>query len=207
MGLFVAIKGFLLGLSLIVPIGSQNSMLLTQGANKDYHLFTASLFIIYDVLLITLGVLGGGLLLTSSALFFNLVTWGGIVFLGGYGAMSFKNAIFYYRQKNDIFYQKKSLKVIILISLAVTFLNPMAYIDTIVVIGSVGGQYTDDIQIYFIVGTIFSSVVWFLTLAIGAAKLSPQLNKPTVKCIIDVLIGMIMWGIAWTLFSAWLVKY
>ena len=75
-----AIQGFTLALSMIIPIGSQNSMLLTQGINKNHHLMTAGLFILYDAILISLGVLGGSLILSSNDLLFTLLTWGGIAF-------------------------------------------------------------------------------------------------------------------------------
>ncbi|PCI61543.1 MAG: amino acid transporter [Gammaproteobacteria bacterium] len=204
MSLFILAKGFSLGLSMIVPIGSQNSMLLTQGINRNYHLLTACLFIVYDILLIALGILGGSLILASSSVLFTLLTWGGIIFLFSYGLMSFNRALLPLTQDGIALPQNKSLKIIIATSLVVTFLNPHAYIDTIMVIGSVGGQYQGDTKIYFMLGTMLASVVWFLTLALAAAKLSPQLSKPKVKRVIDFIIGAIMWIIACSLFITWL---
>ena len=206
MSLLVLFKGFSLGLSMIVPIGSQNSMLLTQGINRNHHLFTASLFIIYDILLIALGILGGSLILASSDLLFTLLTWGGIVFLFSYGLMSFKAALLANNNNENLICQHKSLKIIFITSLVVTFLNPHAYIDTIMVIGSVGGQYHGTSKMYFMAGTMLASIVWFSSVALGAAKLSPQLSKPTVKRVIDLSIGMVMWFIAWSLFIAWMAK-
>lgn len=201
-----AVKGFILALSMIMPIGSQNSMLLTQGINKDHHLMTAGLFIAYDAILISLGVLGGGIILASNDVLFSLLTWGGILFLLAYGAMSFKAAFIDIQKKSDKIVTKKSFKIIIITSLIVTFLNPHAYIDTVMVIGSVGGQYTGDAKIYFLIGAISGSIVWFSTLALGAAKLSVQLSKPRVKCGIDAVIGLVMWFIAWSLFTTWLTS-
>ena len=74
------------------------------------------------------------------------------------------------------------------------------------VIGSVGGQYTGDAKIYFLIGAISGSIVWFTTLALGAAKLSVQLSKPKVKSSIDGIIGLAMWFIAWSLFTTWETK-
>lgn len=206
MGILAATQGFTLGLSMIVPIGSQNSMLLTQGINKNYHLVTAALFFLSDALLISLGVLGGSVILSTNALFFNLLTWGGIAFLFSYGAMSFKTAFNGVKSGASNVETKKSLKVVILTALIVTFVNPHVYIDTVMVIGSVGGQYSGDAKIYFLVGTIAASLVWFSTVAISAAKLSNQLSKPKVKFVIDFVIGLVMWAIAWSLFMTWLAK-
>lgn len=201
-----AIKGFTLALSMIMPIGSQNSMLLTQGINKNHHVTTAGLFIIYDAVLISLGVLGGGLILSSNDLLFTLLTWGGILFLLAYGAISFKSAFSSFNAKAENILSQKPLKVVIVTSLIVTFLNPHAYIDTVMVIGSVGGQYTGDEKYYFLLGAITGSTVWFSTLAFGAAKLSVYLSKPKIKTTIDCIIGLVMWFIASSLFTTWLAR-
>ena len=199
-------QGFTLALSMIIPIGSQNSMLLSQGIRKNHHLATAGLFMFYDAVLISLGVLGGSLILSSNDILFSLLTWGGIFFLLGYGVMSFKSAFNNVNSGEDKLESQKSLKVVVLTTLIVTFLNPHAYIDTVMVIGSVGGQYSGDAKIYFLIGAISGSIVWFSTLALSAAKLSVQLSKPKVKSVIDFVIGLVMWFIAWSLFMTWLAK-
>jgi len=201
-----AIQGFTLALSMIIPIGSQNSMLLTQGINKNHHLMTAGLFILYDAILISLGVLGGSLILSSNDLLFTLLTWGGIAFLLSYGAMSFKTAFAGIKSGDSNVVNQKSMKVVIITSLIVTFLNPHAYIDTVMIIGSVGGQFTGDAKIYFLIGAISGSIVWFSSLALGAAKLSVQLSKPKVKGVIDFFIGLVMWFISWSLLMTWLAR-
>ena len=154
----------------------------------------------------SLGVLGGSLILSSNDILFSLLTWGGIFFLLGYGVMSFKSAFNNVNSGEDKLESKKSLKVVVLTTLIVTFLNPHAYIDTVMVIGSVGGQYSGDAKIYFLIGAISGSIVWFSTLALSAAKLSEQLSKPKVKSVIDFVIGAVMWFIAWSLFMTWLAK-
>ncbi|MGV2871412.1 LysE/ArgO family amino acid transporter [Colwellia sp. E150_009] len=204
--ILAALKGFTLSLSMIIPIGSQNSMLLSQGINKNHHLMTAGLFILYDALLISLGVLGGSLILSANPLLFTLLTWGGILFLLSYGAMSFKASVDGIKTGKNKIQTQKSWKVIVLTSLIVTFLNPHAYIDTVMVIGSVGGQYNGDSKIYFLLGAITASFVWFSTLALSAAKLSVYLSKPKVKSTIDFAIGLVMWFIAWSLFKTWLAS-
>jgi len=206
MSLLVLAQGFTLTLSMIIPIGTQNSMLLTQGINKNHHKMTAALFMLYDAVLITLGVLGGSLILSSNDTLFNLLTWGGIVFLTGYGLLSIKAAFSKIESGATEVIKKKPIKIIILSSLAVTFLNPHAYIDTVMVIGSVGGQYNGEAKVLFLIGAILGSVVWFSCLATGAAKLSKQLSKPKVKRIIDLAIAAIMLFIAWSLFTTWLAR-
>jgi len=206
MAILAATQGFTLSLSMIIPIGTQNSMLLSQGINKNHHLFAAVLFILSDALLISLGVFGGSLILSTNALLFTLLTWGGIAFLFSYGAMSFKSAFDGIKTSVDKTSSKKSLKLVFITCLIVTFVNPHVYIDTVMVIGSVGGQYEGDAKIYFLIGAILASIVWFISLAVGAAKLSKQLSKPKVKCVIDCAIGLVMWVIAGSLFWSWLTK-
>ncbi len=203
MSLLVLAKGFTLTLSMIMPIGTQNSMLINQGISKNHHKMTAALFVLYDALLISLGVLGGSILLSSNDVLFNLLTWGGIAFLTGYGLLSLKSAFSKSNKNKETVLKGKSAKIILLTTLAVTFLNPHAYIDTVMVIGSVGGQYSGVAKIYFLIGAVLGSLVWFSFLALGASKLSTQLSKPKVKKTIDVIISIVMWVIAWSLFNSW----
>jgi L-lysine exporter family protein LysE/ArgO len=206
MSLLILAKGFTLTLSMIMPIGTQNSMLLNQSINKNHHKMTAALFVLYDVLLISLGVLGGSIILSTNETLFDLLTWGGILFLFTYGLLSMKSAFTQGTGNGDTVLKKKSAKIIFLTTLAVTFLNPHAYIDTVMVIGSVGGQYDGNAKIYFLIGAIFGSLTWFSCLAFGAAKLSTQLSKPNVKMTIDILIAIVMWLVAWSLFNTWMTR-
>ncbi|WP_293751189.1 LysE/ArgO family amino acid transporter [uncultured Paraglaciecola sp.] len=206
MSLLILAKGFTLTLSMIAPIGTQNSMLLTQGISKNHHKTTAGLFMLYDAILISIGVLGGSLILSSSDTLFTSLTWGGIIFLAAYGGLSMKSAFNQKVDQDDHITNKKSVKLIVVTSLAVTFLNPHAYIDTVMVIGSVGGQYTGNAKLFFLVGAVLGSVVWFSLLATGAAKFSSYLGKPKVKRIIDMLIALVMWVIAWSLYNSWLAR-
>ena len=206
MSLLVLAKGFTLTLSMIMPIGTQNSMLINQGISRNHHKMTAALFVLYDTILISLGVLGGSILLSKSATLFNLLTWGGILFLSVYGGLSMKSAFSQSSNSADTVLKKKSAKIVFLTSLAVTFLNPHAYIDTVMVIGSVGGQYSDEVKVYYLIGCILGSLTWFSCLALGAAKLSKQLSKPKVKKTIDIIIALVMWLVAWSLFNAWMVR-
>ncbi|NRA84288.1 MAG: amino acid transporter [Gammaproteobacteria bacterium] len=207
MSLLIVAKGFTLGLSMIIPIGAQNAMILNQGINKNHHFAAAALCSMYDVLLIVIGVMGASVILNSSDLMFSLLSWGGIVFLITYGAIAFKNAIETVINDTEKLVTAKSFKVVVLTSLVVTFLNPHAYVDTVMILGSVAGQYPVDTKMYFMLGAILASVIWFFTLAASAAKLSNQLKKPKVKRVIDFMIALIMWVIAATLFQSWSERF
>ena len=206
MSLLVLAKGFTLTLSMIMPIGTQNSMLINQGISRNHHKMTAALFVLYDTILISLGVLGGSILLSHNATLSNILTWGGILFLTVYGLLSMKSAFSQSSSSADTVLKKKSAKIVFLTTLAVTFLNPHAYIDTVMVIGSVGGQYSDEVKVYFLIGCILGSLTWFSCLAFGAAKLSKQLSRPKVKKTIDIVIALVMWLVAWSLFNSWMAS-
>ena len=208
MSYLVVMKGFTLGLSMIAPIGAQNAMILNQGINRNHHLLAAALCAFYDILLISVGIMGGSLILNSSDIMFTLLTWGGILFLIGYGASSYQAAFSEQTSEKDSkSTAHKSIKVVVLTSLVVTFLNPHAYIDTVMVIGSVGGQFEGLNKYYFMAGTMAASLVWFFTLASGAAKLAHILARPKVKQGIDFTIAAIMWIIAASLFQSWIERF
>jgi len=207
MSILLLAKGFSLGLGMILPIGAQNSMILNNGINRNFHLTTAALFAIYDVSLIALGVFASGFLMNTSDLMYSAITWGGILFLLAYGAMSFKQALSINSEDSNPTVNKKSLKYVVIASLLVTFLNPHVYIDTVMVLGSVSGQYHGTAKIYFVLGLMSASVVWFFCLAIGAAKLSVYLSRPKVKRAIDLIIGLIMCLVAYSLFDSWWTKF
>ena len=153
-----------------------------------------------------MGVMGGSILLNSSDLMFSLLSWGGIAFLTAYGAMSMRAALHYKSGQQQQLTNNKSLKMIVITSLMVTFLNPHAYVDTVMILGSVGGQYQGTSKLYFSLGAMSASIVWFFCLATSAAKLSRHLTKPKVKCTIDIIVALIMWLIAYSLFQSWLTQ-
>ena len=95
----------------------------------------------------------------------------------------------------------------ILGALAVTVLNPHLYLDTVVILGSIGGQFEGNDRIAFAMGTIMASFVWFYTLSLGAAKLGPTLSKPKVKKGIDIAVAAMMFTIAFVLANELVTKY
>ncbi len=203
MSLFPILQGFFLGGSMIIPIGAQNAFILNQGIKKQYHLTAAGICIVGDVLLISIGIFGGSQILASSALAFAILTWLGILFLIGYGLMSFKAVIKPVNSKGVKLETSKTLTKVILTCLAVTVLNPHVYIDTVVILGGVGGQFEGAAKLNFAIGCMLASIVWFYGLAILSARMSDFLGRTKVKRGIDLLVGLIMWGIAGSLFWSW----
>lgn len=193
-------KGFVIGAGLIIPIGAQNSYILNQAIKKNHHLMAASICILCDFLLMSLGVFGGGALINSNSSLAAFITWAGIIFLSVYGSIFFWNFL---RMKQNSEVNKgipSSRKVVVFATLAVTLLNPHAYIDTVVIIGSISGDYHQTDKITFLGGTLLASIVWFYTLSLAAAKMSPWLSTRKVQRSINLIVALLMWTIAWLLF-------
>ncbi|MDY0969845.1 arginine exporter ArgO [Siccibacter turicensis] len=189
-------QGLALGAAMILPLGPQNAFVLNQGIRRQYHLMIASLCALSDIVLISAGIFGGSALLTQSPLLLTLVTWGGVAFLLWYGWGALKTAL----SRNIEMVSAQALKQgrlrLIATMLAVTWLNPHVYLDTFVVLGSLGGQMADEPKRWFALGTISASVLWFFGLALLAAWLAPRLRTVTAQRIINALVGVVMWVIA-----------
>ena len=191
------IKGYTTGTSLIVAVGAQNAFVLRQGIAKSYVFIVALLCSIIDALMITAGVKGVGVLITGNPTLLFVAKYGGSAFLFYYGAKSFYNAMFKEHDITDVHIAKaKGLKATIITLLAMTLLNPHLYLDTMVLIGSIGAQFYGLERSIFLLGAIIASFVWFFVLSYGAGYLAPLFKKPTAWKILDVLIGIMMWGIA-----------
>lgn len=189
-------QGFLLGAAMILPLGPQNAFVLYQGIRRQYHLMIASLCTLSDVALICGGVFGGSALLSRSPLLLALVTWGGVAFLLWYGFGALRSAARPGDVQSEESFVRQSRWKIVLTLLAVTWLNPHVYLDTFVVLGSLGGQFAPEARRWFALGAACASLVWFFGLALLAAWLAPVLRTARAQRIINLLVGLVMWGIA-----------
>ncbi|MCG3865328.1 MULTISPECIES: LysE/ArgO family amino acid transporter [unclassified Photobacterium] len=208
MSFWILLQGFGLGASMIIPIGAQNAYVLNQGIKRNHHLTTATICSLLDTLFISLGIFGGGAILAQHDMLLTSVTLGGIAFLTFYGLLSLKSAF----KKPNADEQNgevvaRGRRAVILGALAVTVLNPHLYLDTVVILGSLGGQFEGNDRIAFAVGTIMASFVWFYSLSLGAAKLGPVLSQPKVKKGIDLLVAAMMFTIAIILAKELMGKY
>lgn len=201
MNFWIILQGFTLGAGMIIPIGAQNAFVLNQGIKRQHHLSTALTCSLSDLTFICLGIFGGGALLSSHPLLLQSITIVGVIFLTFYGVSSFKSAFMKANTPvaTEILVKNIRRRSVIIGALAVSILNPHVYIDTVVVLGSVGGQFQGTERIAFAIGTIIASFTWFFVLATAAAKLSNQLSRPKVQVAIDLLVGFIMLFIAYKL--------
>ncbi|MCG9650361.1 LysE/ArgO family amino acid transporter [Vibrio brasiliensis] len=203
MNFWLVLQGFGLGASMIIPIGAQNAYVLNQGIKRHHHLTTATICSLLDALFISLGIFGGGALLASNTTLLTMVTIGGIIFLTVYGIISLRSAFSGVADEsvNPGRIRSRGRKAVIVGALAVTVLNPHLYLDTVVILGSIGGQFEGHDRLAFAAGTILASFVWFYSLSLGAAKLAPTLSQPKVRKAIDIGVALMMFTIAVMLFK------
>ncbi|MGO2367895.1 MAG: arginine exporter ArgO [Serratia sp. (in: enterobacteria)] len=194
--LAVFLQGFALSAAMILPLGPQNVFVMNQGIRRQYHLMIASLCALSDIVLICAGIFGGSALLSRSPLLLALVTWGGVAFLLWYGWGAFRTAFSRHLTLATAEEMKQSRWRLVITMLAVTWLNPHVYLDTFVVLGSLGGQLAPDVRSWFALGAVSASIVWFFALALLASWLAPWLKTQMAQRVINTLVGVVMWGIA-----------
>ena len=191
------LSGFILGLSLILAIGAQNSFVLRQGL-MGRHVFIVALFCsLSDALLIGIGVVGISLFLNN---YIDLVSdWlFGIsaIWLAGYGILRLRDAVI---GKSVLIAENSSVNGLVstLSFLSVlTFANPHVYLDTVVLIGSVSQQFPANTKFAYVLGASMASFVFFFSLAYGAKFLSPIMQKPIAWRILDSFIALVMFSLA-----------
>lgn len=188
------INGVVIALGLIMAIGAQNAFVLSQALRREHHLWVASLCVFFDVLLVALGVYGLAQLLTSSPLLLAIARWGGVLFLSSYAALALVRAIRPQALEAESVRPRQPLRVVLATTLAVTLLNPHVYLDTVLLIGSLGAQ--QEFPFAYVAGSATSSVLWFFSLALAGAKLAPWFARPMTWRVIDFLVAIMMFSIA-----------
>ncbi|WP_121627331.1 LysE/ArgO family amino acid transporter [Poseidonibacter antarcticus] len=201
----IFLKGFIVTFSLIVAIGAQNAYILKLGLLKQYVLISVLLCIFFDFILISAGVYGLGFFIQGNQLLINIIAIIGIVFLCFYSFLSFKSAFKNASLQIDGKNKTNPLKQVIIMLLVFTFLNPHTYLDTVLLIGGIGANIQSDFKIYFLLGAVCASTVWFILLGFGARLLIPLFKKPITWKILDISIGIIMLLISYSLVD--LIKY
>ncbi|KZB60396.1 MULTISPECIES: LysE/ArgO family amino acid transporter [Thalassospira] len=192
--------GFGLGGGLIIAIGAQNAFVLGQGLRRNHPLMVALVCALCDAILIAAGVAGLGTLIAAYPLLTKIAAWGGGAFLIWYGIGAFRR-LFETETLSDDTRSKKGWKAVLSTTLAVTLLNPHVYLDTVVMLGGIGGQYPADERLGFALGAMSASFVWFFSIALGAAWLAPYVARPITWKIVDAITCAVMWLVAYSLLA------
>ena len=193
------LAGFFTGLSLIVAIGAQNAYLLRLGLTRRYVGVAMTICVASDVALILLGTAGVGVVVRSYPSMLNILKWVGVAYLVGFALYSFYKA-----SKREVLLPSESeppaRKVVIATMFAFTLLNPHVYLDTVLLLGSVANQYGSN-KWLFAIGACAASALWFTSLGFGAKAASAFMARPVTWRILDVLIGVIMLAVAFSVAS------
>ena len=189
-----AIQGFALGFSLILAIGAQNAFVLRQGLRGEHVLQVVLVCAISDAILITLGVAGFGVLNERYPWLEPAMRYGGAAFLIVYGLKSLWSAATTNEAMKADDGAASTLRGAVLTCLALTWLNPHVYLDTVALLGAVSTQVPSSLG--FGIGAITSSFVFFFSLGYGASLLRPLFAKPSSWRVLDAFIGVVMLALA-----------
>ncbi|MEM6760540.1 MAG: LysE/ArgO family amino acid transporter [Pseudomonadota bacterium] len=188
------VPGFFLGFSLILAIGAQNAFVLRQGLRRAHVFAVVITCAVSDAVLIAAGVAGFGALAEAVPWFEPLMRYGGAAFLLWYGWRNARSAWRGGQALGTGGDEAQSLRAAVLTVLALTWLNPHVYLDTVVLLGSISAQYPD--RLAFALGAMTASFVFFFSLGYGARALAPLFARPSAWRVLDAIIALTMWAIA-----------
>jgi len=197
MELVAALSGLAFGLSLIVAIGAQNAFVLRQGLRGEHVALVVAVCAVSDAILIAAGVAGAGALLREAPAVVDAVRIGGAAFLLGYAGLAARRA---WRPGtlHAAGAQTSGVRGTLAAVLALTWLNPHVYLDTVVLLGSVAGSHVPR-QWWFAGGAALASAVWFTGLGLGARLLRPVFARPAAWRVLDGGVAVLMLGLALSL--------
>ncbi len=193
-----ALAGLGLGFSLIVAIGAQNAFVLRQGLRREHVALVVAICALSDLALVALGVGGAGLLFSAVPLLAEIVRWAGAAFLLLYGVLAARRAVRPERltaSDESRPLTRPSALAVAATCLALTWLNPHVYLDTVVLLGSVASTH-GEWRWAFGAGAGVASILWFCLLGFGARLLAPVFAKPAAWRVLDAIIAVVMIALA-----------
>lgn len=188
----VFIHGLVLSLGLIIAIGAQNAFVLRQGLRRE-HVGTIVLFCaMADGALIAAGVMGMAQALGDRPGLARALALAGAVFLAVYGAQALRRAGHPHRLRPAEGDAALGRGAAVAQAASFTLLNPHVYLDTVLLVGSIGAQQPGSMRGWFIAGASAASVLWFGLLGYGARWLTPWFARPRAWQMLDGLVGLVM---------------
>jgi L-lysine exporter family protein LysE/ArgO len=180
------------GASLIIAIGAQNAYVLRQGLRREHVLPIVLICIVSDALLIAAGVAGIGAVIKAAPLALEIVRWAGFAFLLLYALFAARRALRPERLEAANGVGAITLWAAVATCLALTWLNPHVYLDTILLLGSLSASHGDPGRWVFGAGAVLASILWFGMLGFGARFLAPVFARPIAWRILDGAIAVLM---------------
>jgi L-lysine exporter family protein LysE/ArgO len=186
--------GLLTGLSLIIAIGAQNAFVIRQGLTKQHVFLVVAICAAADAVLIFLGVGGLGAIIQGLPWLLEVIRWFGVVYLTWFGIKSLRS-VFKEQALDASGVQSGSAGKAVAAVLGFTFLNPHVYLDTVILLGSIGNQFGEG-KWLFALGASLASVLWFSAIGFGAKAASGLMKKPVFWKVLDSIIAAVMFSIA-----------
>lgn len=193
-----AVAGFLVGLSLIVAIGAQNAYVLRQGALRSHIGTVVVICALSDVLLIVAGVAGVGTLVDRAGWVLEILRWFGVAFLLWYASGALRRAVRGSALVAESAREAEPRRSVAGRAVALTWLNPHVYLDTVLLLGSIAATH-DDVaggRWWFAAGAGLASIVWFTGLGYGATRMAPILSRPQIWRVVELFIAATMIWVA-----------
>jgi L-lysine exporter family protein LysE/ArgO len=187
--------GFALSATLIIAIGAQNSFVLRQGLRREHVAAIVAFCALADLALISAGVAGLAAVLGRAPTLTLALTVAGTLFLLWYGVRALRRA-FEPQSLGTAGGSRVSLRGAVAQAAAFTFLNPHVYLDTVLLMGSIGARQPADSRVWFVGGAALASAAWFTSLGFGARLLAPLFSRPRAWQVLDVLVGATMLALA-----------
>jgi L-lysine exporter family protein LysE/ArgO len=201
----IYLEGLALGAALIIAIGAQNAFVIRQGIRGEHVFAVATVCALVDVILITVGAAGVGTLIAQNPTFRVAAAFGGGVFLIGFGLMSVRRA---WMAHSDTWQDAENTIVpgsgssrrnAMLTVLGFSLLNPHVYLDTVVLLGGLAGQYDGADRVYFALGAMTASPIWFYGIGYGAIRVAPFFRTQRGTRLMEGSIAVIMFALAFNL--------
>jgi len=184
------LAGLFTGLSLIIAIGAQNAYVLRMGLSRQHVGLIVAICAVSDIVLIILGIAGVGTIVRSAPSVLQVLRWVGVAYLSLFAVRSFWRAL-----RPGVLLpspaRRPTTNVVVTTTLAFTFLNPHVYLDTVLLLGSIGNQYGRG-RWLFALGASMSSLMWFSGLGYGARFASRLMSRPVTWRVLDLAIGVVM---------------
>lgn len=192
--MFAFLPGLLTSMSLIMAIGAQNAFVIRQALTRKHVLIMVLICAASDALLILAGIAGLGAIIQGLPWLFEILRWFGVVYLTWFGINSLRSA-FKGESLDAAKAESKTLKQVVVSLLGFTFLNPHVYLDTVILLGSIGNSF-GDAKWFFASGAALGSAIWFFSIGFGARAASRFMSKPIFWKVLDIVIAGIMFAIA-----------
>lgn len=193
------LAGFTVCLSLIVSIGAQNLYVLRQAVRDSHVRACVAWCVASDALLIGLGVAGMARLLAERPTWATYLGIGGVIFMLLYGLMALWRMAFakHVAEVSSEVQASRTWWRVLGTLMVITLFNPHVYLDTVLLVGSIGAQQEGDLKWVFVAGAASASAIWFAGLSVAGKKLRHWFAQPIAWRILDGLTAVMMLTLAW----------